>query len=132
MSGSRSGWVRRRVMALVLTGSGALGMLTIGQAVSTQASSAAATDRCIEAQTDLSFTSVSPARVVAHGECFRSTGDNGAALFVKLFRNGTLVFSGGNGVGIVNAIYTCQGSAVSDFQAVWSTGQTDEASFPCG
>lgn len=47
-------------------------------------------------------------------------------------RNGTLVFSGGNGVGVVTAIYTCNGSATSDFRAVWSTGQSDEASFARG
>ena len=67
------------------------------------------------------------ARVIAQGEC---AGDG--SLFVKITRNGTVVFSGGNGVGIVTAIHQCQGSAVSDYVATWSTGQIDEGTFPCG
>jgi hypothetical protein len=125
MSIRRSGNTRRRVAALALAAAGAGGALTAVTAV--PASAAPAATRCAFAQTDLTFTSSAPARVIAQGEC---AGDG--SLFVKITRNGTVVFSGGNGVGIVTAIHNCQGGAVSDYIATWSTGQTDEGTFPCG
>jgi hypothetical protein len=89
---------------------------------------------CVSSWAQAAIAAPGPARIIAHGECVTAfpPDEEGAALFVKLYRSGTLVFSGGNGVGIVTAIYNCQGSAVNDFTAVWSTGQTDEASFSCG
>jgi len=117
------------VAALALASGGA-----VGGAISQAVPAHAATAKCTFAQTDLSFTTAPPARVIAQGECVTAfpTGEEGAALFVKIYRSGTLVWSGGNGVGVVTAIYNCQGSAVNDFTAVWSTGQSDEASFACG
>jgi hypothetical protein len=57
----------------------------------------------------------SAARVIAQGEC--NGDENAGSLFVKIFRNGTLVWSGGNGAGVVTAIYQCRGSATGDFRA---------------
>jgi hypothetical protein len=117
------------VAALALASGGVLGGFAISQAVPAHA----ATAKCTFAQTDLSFGS-SPSRVVAQGECEAAfpPDEEGAGLFVKLYRSGTLVFSGGNGVGIVTVVYNCQGNASNDFTAVWSTGQTDEETFACG
>jgi hypothetical protein len=131
MSGTHAGRAWRRAAALALAAGSAAGGLAVAQAAPAHAVQTIA--RCTFAQTDLSFAG-SPARVIAHGECVSAfpPDQEGAALFVRLFRSGTLVFSGGNGVGIVTAIYTCQGSAVNDFTAVWSTGQTNEQSFACG
>ncbi|MFI9591877.1 hypothetical protein [Nonomuraea sp. NPDC052265] len=130
MSERRPGHGRHRAAALVLAAAGAVGLLAAGQAVPAQAAVSAAGLKCGFATHDLSYTAAAPARVVAQGECVPETLDHG--LFVKVFRNGTPVFSGGNGVGIVTAVYTCRGSTPGDFRAVWSTGQVDEATFPCG
>jgi hypothetical protein len=125
---------RRSVMALVLATGGAAGMLAATQAIPAQAASPATLARCTSTQHDMVFAN-SPLRVDAEGECDTASppGGDGANLSVKIFRNGTLVWSGGNGTGIVTAVYTCQGSARGDFTAVWSTGQSDgPQSFPCG
>ncbi len=132
MSGLRSGRARRRVVALALAGGGVLGTLAAAPAVPAHAA-AAALARCTNTQHELDYTPFSPARVIAQGECISASGgDEGAGLWVTITRNGTVVFSGGNGTGIVTAIYNCHGSAIGDFTAVWSTGQSDEQSFPCG
>ncbi|MFI6925670.1 hypothetical protein ACIBIZ_37405 [Nonomuraea spiralis] len=130
MSERRSGRGRRRAAALVLAAAGAMGLVVAGQGVPAQAAGSAVGVKCGVAVHDLTFTTAAPARVIAQGECVPETEDH--QLFVKIFRNGTQVFSGGNGVGIVTAIYTCHGSTSSAFRAVWSTGQVDEATFPCG
>ena len=132
MSGSRTGRSWRRVAALAVAGGGAVGMLAITQAIPAQAAVPNTLARCTDTQHDLSFA-FSPARVIAQGECnSASGGDEGAGLWVKIYRSGTLVWSGGNGVGIVTAIYNCQGTAGNDFTAVWSTGQSDEGWYSCG
>ncbi|MEV4396229.1 hypothetical protein [Nonomuraea sp. NPDC049607] len=143
MSERRPGRGRYHRAALVLAAAGAVGLLATGQTVSAQAAVSTASQgvpartavsaaglKCGFATHDLSYTGAAPARVVAQGECVPETLDHG--LFVKIFRNGTVVFSGGNGVGIVTAVYTCRGSTPGEFRAVWSTGQVDEATFPCG
>jgi hypothetical protein len=122
------------VAALALAGGGAVGILAIPRAVPAQAATPATLARCTNAQHDLSsFPAAPPTRVVAQGECISASGgDEGAGLWVTVYRNGTVVFSGGDGVGVVTAVYNCQGNEWSDFRAVWSTGQSDEESFPCG
>lgn len=134
MSGFRSGRAWRRVAALALAGGGVVGILAASPTVPAQAATAATLARCTNAQHDLSsFPASPPTRVVAQGECISASGgDEGAGLWVTIYRNGAVVFSGGNGVGVVSAVYNCQGNAWSDFRAVWSTGQVDEQSFPCG
>jgi hypothetical protein len=122
MSERRSGRVPRRVAALVLAVGGAAGVLTSVQG----AAHAATPPRCPSSH-DLVFAADSPARIVAEGELSCDGG-----LFVKIFRNGTVVWSGGNGVGIVTAVYNCRGTAPGDFQAVWSNGVSDEITAPCG
>ena len=124
MSQRRSRRGIRRVAALLLATGGAAGVFTAAEVVPTQASSAAV--KCGFATHELDYTPIAPARVIAHAEC---VGDG--SLFVKVFRNGTLIWSGGDGVGIVTAIHNCQGTTSSDYTAVWSTGQTDEQVFPC-
>lgn len=117
-------------------GGGAAGLLAIPQAVPAQAAVPNTLTRCTDTQHDLSFTPSPAARLIAQGECDSTLGGGrdgeGAGLWVKIYRSGTLVWSGGDGVGIVTATYNCQGNAMNDFLAVWSTGQSDEQSFPCG
>src|SRR5690242_21053936 len=107
MSSLRSGRAWRRVAALALAGGGVVGILAAPSAVPAQAATAAMFARCTNAQHDLSsFPASPPTEVVAQGECISASGgDEGAGLWVTIYRNGTVVFSGGNGVGVVTAVY---------------------------
>jgi hypothetical protein len=122
MSERRSGRIPRRAAALVLAVGGAAGVLTAVQG----AAQGATLPRCPSSH-DIVFAANSPARIVAEGELSCDGG-----LFVKIFRNGTVVWSGGNGTGIVTAVYNCRGTAVGDFQAVWSNGASDAITASCG
>ena len=123
MSERRSGRASSRVAALVLAVGGAAGALTAVQDVPAQAASL---PRCSSSH-DIVYAADPPARIVAEGELSCDGG-----LFVKIFRNGRVVWSGGNGTGIVTAVYNCRGTAPSDFRAVWSNGAVDELTADCG
>ncbi|MBO2448345.1 hypothetical protein J4573_14665 [Actinomadura barringtoniae] len=127
-----SGRARRRTFAAMLAGGAAAAALTAAQGAPAQATTFA---KCTSAQHDTGYAADPPPRIVAQGECTRAfpPDGEGANLNVRITRNGTVVWSGGNGVGIVTAVYNCRGNAWGDFTATWSTGQVDGPfSAPCG
>ena len=119
----------RRGAALTLAAAGATALLVTGAPAGASAA-ASATVRpagCFSFFLHDMYVANSPPELVVEGE--RSCG---GSLFVKVYRNGVLIASVGDGVGIVTWERNCFGTAATDWKAVWSTGPIDEQVLACG